>query len=87
MSITIQLVSTRDTDKNTAYICQTPEQLANYGLSAVELDYVNKQQQNNKDLVVLNRYDDVVFIVFVKTDEPESKRLSNAGKLVFHVVW
>lgn len=83
MSIAIQLVSAKNTDKNTVYICQSPEHLTNYGLSAAELDYVNKQQQNNKDLVVLNRYDDVVFIAFVKTDEPESKRLEQCRKTGF----
>lgn len=83
MSITIQLVSTENTSKNSVFICQTSGQLANYGLSAAELDYADNQQKNNKDLVVLNRYNDVIFIVFVNFDVPEYKRLEQCRKAGF----
>jgi len=83
MSIAIQLISKNETGKNSVYICQNPGQLANYGLSAAEMEYVANQQQNKKDLVLLNRYDDVVFVVFVKTDKPESRRLEQCRKTGF----
>jgi leucyl aminopeptidase len=83
MSVNIQQSHQGRTGKNSVYICQNTDQLANCGLNAAELDYAAETHKNNQDVVVINRFNEVVFIVLVKMEVAEHRRLEQCRKAGF----
>lgn len=57
------------------------------GLHSDEAAYVNRQQQaQKKDIVIVNRFTDCLYLVFVKTSDEENKRMEACRRLGFQVL-
>ncbi len=80
MPIQINLQSGKGNFPNRVMLCTSIDSLPLGLLSTAEMTYVERQLGLKSDLITLNRYDGLLWIVFAKAEEPLGKRLENCRK-------
>ena len=89
MKTLIKKKTTISDKDNLILLCDTKSKLSDFHLSKQELDYIKKEQKDNKEIVAINQYGRHIFIILPKKEKNPNKHAENcrligdilAGKL------
>ena len=89
MKTLIKKKTTISDKDNLILLCDKKSNLSDFNLSKQELDYIKKEQKDNKEIVAINQYGRHIFIILPKKEKDPNKHAENcrligdilAGKL------
>ena len=89
MKTLIKKKTTISEKDNLILLCDKKSKLSDFNLSKKELDYIQKEQKEQKEIIAINQYERHIFIILPKKENDYNKHAENcrligdilAGKL------
>ena len=81
MKTLLKKKTTISNKENLILLCNKKSTLSDFNLSKKELEYVKKEEKNKKEIIEINQYERVVFIVFPKKSENRNNQAENCRLL------
>ena len=89
MKMLIKKKTTISDKDNLILLCDIKSKLSGFNLSKKELEYIKKEQKDEKEIVVINHYGKYIIVILPKKEEDKNQHAENcrligdtlAGKL------
>ena len=63
--------------ENLIILCKKNSTISHYGLLSTELNFIQKKKKDNTEIIFINQYNRLVFIVIAKKENNQYKRIEN----------
>ena len=77
MKTLIKKKTTISDKDNLILLCDIKSKLSDFHLSKQELDYIKKEQKDNKEIVAINQYTRLIFVVTPKQEKDTNKHFES----------